>query len=57
MRPVTVKQCQACGLRPGATMVDVTDAVEAWLCAPCAKPFTTTVTTVQTMFDDGEVER
>ena len=54
MRPVT--ECQACGLRPGTTMVDVTDAVEAWLCAPCAKPFTATVTTVQTMFEEQEVE-
>jgi len=50
--PVTDPPCVACQERPGVTLVDVTDAVEAWLCARCAVPFTQTVPTVQTMFDN-----
>lgn len=54
MLTVSDPPCVACGLRPGVTLVDVTDVVTAWLCAPCAGPFTTTNTTVQTMLDDDE---
>lgn len=48
--------CVACRERAGTTMVEVTDAVKAWLCGPCAAPFVTTNTTVQTMFSDDEGE-
>lgn len=54
MRAVIDETCEACGLRPGVTMVHVTDSVEAWLCEACAAPLVTTTTTVQTMFSDDE---
>ena len=48
--------CVACGLRPGVTVADITDAVSAWLCQPCSVPWVTTDTTVQVMFDDERGE-